>query len=128
MYLAFSVLDWIPICSRNLDFFPHDQYIQTRIDFPNLKFLILSSVPISACEWYSSHGSHKFRPQDVSHLITWQDGRCTSDFLSSLPKPESHLNVATGFGCASILWYTKHRSDIYFMSLVVSTHQLFFCS
>ncbi|XP_017315463.1 sedoheptulokinase [Ictalurus punctatus] len=65
----------------------------------------------TACEWYSSHGSHKFRPQDVSHLITWQDGRCTSDFLSSLPKPESHLNVATGFGCASILWYTKHSPE-----------------
>ncbi|KAM9441379.1 sedoheptulokinase [Clarias gariepinus] len=65
----------------------------------------------TGCELYSSHGEHKFRPQDVSHLITWQDGRCTSDFLSSLPKPESHLNVATGFGCASILWYTKHSPE-----------------
>ncbi|XP_046695178.1 sedoheptulokinase isoform X2 [Silurus meridionalis] len=64
-----------------------------------------------SCEWYSSQFSHRFRPHDVSHLITWQDGRCTCDFLSSLPKPESHLNVATGFGCASIFWYTKNSPE-----------------
>ncbi|MCJ8748548.1 hypothetical protein PDJAM_G00166070 [Pangasius djambal] len=65
----------------------------------------------TGCEWYNSYGGHKFRPQDASRLITWQDGRCTRDFLSSLPKPESHLNVATGFGCASIFWYTKHSPE-----------------
>ncbi|XP_072548865.1 sedoheptulokinase [Salminus brasiliensis] len=63
----------------------------------------------TGCEWSSSDEGHRFRPQDVSTLITWQDGRCSSDFLSSLPKPESHLSVATGFGCASIFWYNKHR-------------------
>ena len=28
---------------------------------------------------------------NVSSLYTWQDGRCSPDFLSSLPQPRSHL-------------------------------------
>ncbi|XP_068601040.1 sedoheptulokinase [Brachionichthys hirsutus] len=60
----------------------------------------------AGCDW--SNGD-SFTPRGASQLITWQDGRCSSDFLLSLPKPESHLNVATGFGCATILWYTRHR-------------------
>uniref|UniRef100_A0A3B1JUK5 Sedoheptulokinase n=2 Tax=Astyanax mexicanus TaxID=7994 RepID=A0A3B1JUK5_ASTMX len=65
----------------------------------------------TGCEWSSSDAGYRFRPRDVSTLITWQDGRCSSEFLSSLPKPESHLSVATGFGCASIFWYSKHRPE-----------------
>ncbi|XP_076867763.1 sedoheptulokinase [Brachyhypopomus gauderio] len=65
----------------------------------------------TGCEWSTSNAGHTFRPQDVSQLITWQDGRCDTDFLSSLPKPESHLSVATGFGCASIFWYSRHRPE-----------------
>ncbi|XP_051903864.1 sedoheptulokinase isoform X2 [Hippocampus zosterae] len=56
----------------------------------------------SGCDW--SRG-------DLSQLITWQDGRCSNSFLSSLPKPNSHLSVATGFGCATIFWYMKHRPE-----------------
>ncbi|XP_056264338.1 sedoheptulokinase isoform X1 [Pseudoliparis swirei] len=52
-----------------------------------------------------------FTSGDTSQLITWQDGRCSSNFLSSLPKPDSHLSVATGFGCATILWHAKHRPE-----------------
>ncbi|XP_041864968.1 sedoheptulokinase [Melanotaenia boesemani] len=62
----------------------------------------------SGCDWSSRDF---FTPRDTSQLITWQDGRCSSDFLSSLPKPESHLSVATGFGCATIFWYMKHRPE-----------------
>ncbi|XP_005800873.2 sedoheptulokinase [Xiphophorus maculatus] len=60
----------------------------------------------SGCDW--SNGNY-FTPRDTSQLVTWQDGRCSSEFLSSLPKPESHLGVSTGFGCATIFWYMKHR-------------------
>ncbi|XP_061154664.1 sedoheptulokinase isoform X2 [Syngnathus typhle] len=56
----------------------------------------------SGCDW--SRGN-------FSQLITWQDGRCSNSFLSSLPKPDSHLAVATGFGCATIFWYMKHRPE-----------------
>ncbi|XP_040906932.1 sedoheptulokinase [Toxotes jaculatrix] len=60
----------------------------------------------SGCDW---SGRDFFTARDTSQLITWQDGRCSSDFLSSLPKPDSHLSVATGFGCSTIFWYMKHR-------------------
>uniref|UniRef100_A0A671M0A4 Sedoheptulokinase n=1 Tax=Sinocyclocheilus anshuiensis TaxID=1608454 RepID=A0A671M0A4_9TELE len=63
------------------------------------------------CEWLSEDEIIRFIPKDVSQLITWQDGRCSADFLSSLPKPDSHLSVATGFGCATIFWYMKHRPE-----------------
>ncbi|XP_071316719.1 sedoheptulokinase [Trachinotus anak] len=62
----------------------------------------------SGCDWSSRDF---FTARDTSQLITWQDGRCGSDFLSSLPKPDSHLSVATGFGCATIFWYMKHRPE-----------------
>uniref|UniRef100_A0A1A7WZC1 Sedoheptulokinase n=1 Tax=Iconisemion striatum TaxID=60296 RepID=A0A1A7WZC1_9TELE len=62
----------------------------------------------SGCDW--SNGDF-FTAGDTSQLITWQDGRCSRDFLSSLPKPDSHLSVATGFGCATIFWYMKHRPE-----------------
>ncbi|XP_031712824.1 sedoheptulokinase isoform X1 [Anarrhichthys ocellatus] len=62
----------------------------------------------SGCVWSKRDF---FTSGDTSQLITWQDGRCSSDFLSSLPKPDSHLSVATGFGCATILWHAKHRPE-----------------
>ncbi|KAG7515183.1 sedoheptulokinase [Solea senegalensis] len=61
-----------------------------------------------SCDWSSGDF---FTTRDTSQLITWQDGRCSSDFLTSLPKPDSHLSVATGFGCATIFWYMKHRPE-----------------
>ncbi|XP_070699806.1 sedoheptulokinase [Pempheris klunzingeri] len=60
------------------------------------------------CDW--SNGD-SFTAADTSQLITWLDGRCSSHFLSSLPEPDSHVSVATGFGCATILWYMKHRPE-----------------
>ncbi|XP_022062798.1 sedoheptulokinase [Acanthochromis polyacanthus] len=62
----------------------------------------------SGCDWSSRDF---FTARNTSQLITWQDGRCSSDFLSSLPKPDSHQSVATGFGCATIFWYMKHRPE-----------------
>ena len=58
-----------------------------------------------------------FEPRAVSHLVTWQDGRCSSEFLASLPQPESHLSVATGFGCATIFWLLKNRYGRLFFEL-----------
>ncbi|XP_043910264.1 sedoheptulokinase [Protopterus annectens] len=63
------------------------------------------------CCWLEHEGNHIFQPRDVSHLITWEDGRCSSEFLASLPCPQSHLSLATGFGCATIFWYLKHRPE-----------------
>ncbi|XP_020820441.1 sedoheptulokinase isoform X2 [Phascolarctos cinereus] len=64
-----------------------------------------------ACSW-TENGPHGiFEPQQVSRLITWQDGRCTNSFLESLPQPESHLSVATGFGSATIYWLSRHSPE-----------------
>ncbi|XP_032125960.1 sedoheptulokinase isoform X3 [Sapajus apella] len=60
------------------------------------------------CEWTEGGISPVLVPRAVSHLVTWQDGRCSSEFLASLPQPKSHLSVATGFGCATIFWLLKN--------------------
>lgn len=46
-----------------------------------------------------------------SHFITWQDGRCTSDFLSSLPKTRQLQPVSTGYGCATLSWLQKYSPE-----------------
>ncbi|XP_049492776.1 sedoheptulokinase isoform X1 [Panthera uncia] len=63
------------------------------------------------CEWTEGGASPVFEPRAVSHLVTWQDGRCSSEFLASLPRPESHLSVASGFGCATIFWLSKNSPE-----------------
>lgn len=63
------------------------------------------------CEWMEGGAAPAFKPRAVSNLVTWQDGRCNSGFLASLPHPESHLSVATGFGCATIFWLLKNSPE-----------------
>lgn len=53
---------------------------------------------------YEIHSSGK-----ISHLITWEDERCSAEFLGSLPKADSHLRLASGHGCPSIFWLKRHR-------------------
>lgn len=48
-------------------------------------------------------------PSSCSHFITWQDGRCTSNFLSSLPKTRQPQPVSSGYGCATLSWLQKNR-------------------
>ena len=45
----------------------------------------------------------------ASHLFTWQDGRCKGEFLESLPQPRSHIKLATGLGCVTLLWLQRHQ-------------------
>lgn len=47
----------------------------------------------------------------MSALYTWQDIRCKPEFLNSLPKPDSHLNCYSGYGCATLLWMLKHKPE-----------------
>jgi len=46
-------------------------------------------------------------PSHTSPLYTWQDARCDSDFLKSLPQPPSPIH--TGFACATLLWLRRQR-------------------
>ncbi|EOA98691.1 Sedoheptulokinase, partial [Anas platyrhynchos] len=63
------------------------------------------------CRWTECGTSPTFEPEEVSHLVTWQDGRCSPAFLASLPPPQSHISLATGFGCATVYWYLKNSPD-----------------
>nr|XP_003469564.1 sedoheptulokinase [Cavia porcellus] len=64
------------------------------------------------CEWMEGTATPLFEARAVSPLVTWQDGRCSSEFLASLPQPSSHLSVATGFGCATIFWLLKNSPEL----------------
>ena len=48
----------------------------------------------------------------TSPVYTWQDARCSADFLSSLPVPESHLRLSSGYGCATLFWLVKNKPEI----------------
>lgn len=48
----------------------------------------------------------------VSSLYTWQDGRCSTEFLSTLPPPASHLSLHTGYGCATIFWLLRNDPQL----------------
>lgn len=50
--------------------------------------------------------------QRVSALYTWQDSRCDTSFLSTLPEPKSYLQVYSGYGSATLFWISKYRLDI----------------
>lgn len=47
-----------------------------------------------------------------SSLITWQDGRCSPEFLSSLPKTNQPTPVSTGYGCATLAWLKRFKADL----------------
>lgn len=49
--------------------------------------------------------------QSVSCLYTWQDGRCSPDYLASLPQPASHLSINSGYGCATTFWFLHNQPD-----------------
>lgn len=48
----------------------------------------------------------------TSSLITWEDKRASKEFLSKLPKPDSHQGISTGFGCVSLFWLMKNCPDM----------------
>ena len=46
-----------------------------------------------------------------STLITWQDGCCFPQFLSSLPKTSQPIQLSTGYGCATLAWLKQFKPD-----------------
>lgn len=45
----------------------------------------------------------------VSPLVTWQDQRCSNDFLTRLDSSLKHLK--TGFGLATLLWFIEQEKS-----------------
>ncbi len=54
----------------------------------------------------------RFEVDTVSQLYTWQDGRCTEDFIATLPTPQSHLKLATGLGCVTLFWLQRNQPEL----------------
>ncbi|GAB1597755.1 sedoheptulokinase-like isoform X1 [Argonauta hians] len=56
--------------------------------------------------------SPKWNKQEISQFITWRDQRCKTKFLSCLPPADSHLRLATGHGCATLFWLSRHQPEL----------------
>jgi len=48
-------------------------------------------------------------PPLTSSLYTWQDSRCTPEFLAELPQPRAGSVLHSGYGCATLFWLAKNR-------------------
>ncbi|CAL1543212.1 unnamed protein product [Lymnaea stagnalis] len=49
-----------------------------------------------------------------SNLYTWQDQRCSSEFLEALPKWGSSLQcLSTGYGCATMFWLARNHPTFF---------------
>ena len=45
-----------------------------------------------------------------TNLITWEDKRCNDTFISCLPP--SKFAIHSGYGCATLFWLVKYRTDV----------------
>lgn len=54
----------------------------------------------------------RYEVGQTSQLFTWQDCRCTADFLAGLPAPKSHLKLASGLGCVTLIWLARNRPEL----------------
>ena len=53
--------------------------------------------------------THCLSQQTCSNLVTWQDGRCSPEFLSSFPATRQLVPVSSGYGCATLAWFHHHQ-------------------
>ena len=65
----------------------------------------------SCVTWNTSEADEYFT-SSVSHLITWEDRRCTNEFLATLPASRTNVAISTGFGCASLFWLQRNAPDL----------------
>lgn len=57
----------------------------------------------------SNSPSNTLTSDSCSNLITWQDGRCSKDFLSSLPMTRQRVPLSSGYGCATLTWLQQYK-------------------
>ena len=57
-------------------------------------------------------GRLHYEQEACSSFVTWQDGRCTTDFLSSLPLTRLPIRISAGYGCATLAWLQKFQPEI----------------
>lgn len=56
------------------------------------------------CQFASIHSVYEKLVVKNSNLVTWQDRRCSADFLRKLPPSLPFCNLSTGFGIATLAW------------------------
>ena len=68
---------------------------------------------------------HVWEIKNASSVYTWQDGRCTADFLSELPVPDSHLRLSSGYGCATLFWFLRNQPEFFneYDRYLINQHQ-----
>ena len=65
-----------------------------------------------AWQYHDDHSNYSIDQTKISDLYTWQDKRCSPEFISKLPKPQSYIDyISTGFGCATIFWLLKNQPN-----------------
>lgn len=74
------------------------------------KSLRRSSWPDSKSKGNNQNHNESF--QSISPLITWEDRRCTKEFLASLPVSEQVAPLSTGYGCASLFWLARNEPGL----------------
>lgn len=57
-------------------------------------------------------GCLHYEQEACSNFITWQDGRCSGDFLSSLPLTRLPIRISAGYGCATLAWLQRFQPEI----------------
>ena len=57
-------------------------------------------------------GEYFTSSDNVSRLISWEDRRCTNEFLATLPATRTNIAISTGFGCASLFWLQRNRPSV----------------
>ncbi|KAL7643464.1 UNVERIFIED_CONTAM: hypothetical protein RMT77_005446 [Armadillidium vulgare] len=63
--------------------------------------------------WERKVDSERYEIKEVSNVYTWQDSRCSTEFLDQLPTPSSHLALASGYGCATLIWLAKNKPEMF---------------
>ena len=62
------------------------------------------------------HGISLWNSEDQnrssSTLYTWQDQRADGDFIAGLPIPDSHIHLATGYGCVTLFWLSRNDPEV----------------
>ena len=48
----------------------------------------------------------------VSNVITWEDRRCTNEFLATLHLTQTDVAIFTGFGYASLFWLQRNYPSL----------------
>ena len=129
---SFSCETGANICAEALDFAEQDvakilASLHYALGQLSTHFLVkVSSIGICGqmhgCVMWRGHScvtwdTSEFRDyvsssDNVSHLITWEDRRCTSEFLATLPATRTNVAISTGFGCASLFWLQRNRPNL----------------